>query len=159
MRKTRDPEVDKAAWGDGPWQEEHDTYEWVDENTGFYCRISRNGGGSLCGYVGLPETYPQYGVSYDDVHPWPDIHGGLTYASSELGRDAEKLWVFGFDCAHLNDLSPGTNAVLRNLGQDNPGLLGDGGEYRNFSFVKAEVESLAKQLFEPLSALAACGEE
>ena len=148
MRKTRDPEVDKSAWGEGPWHEEYDTYEWVDENTGFYCRISRNGGGSLCGYVCLPETHPQYGVSYDDVHPWPDVHGGLTYASSDLGRGAEKLWVFGFDCAHLNDLSPGTNAVLRNWG-----------EYRNFSFVKTEVESLAKQLFEPLSALAACGEE
>lgn len=59
-----------------------------------------------------------------------DVHGGLTF-SGEL-RGKEGYW-FGFDCAHCDDLSPGSRY--------------SGGElYRDMEYVKAECASLARQL-------------
>lgn len=57
--------VDKSAWGDGPWQSEPDKMQWQDEATGFACLIVRDPMGALCGYVGVPETHPAHGLSYD----------------------------------------------------------------------------------------------
>lgn len=57
--------VDKSAWGDGPWQSEPDKMQWRDETTGLVCLIVRGPLGALCGYVGVPEKHPAYGLSYD----------------------------------------------------------------------------------------------
>lgn len=92
--------VDKSTWEDGPWQHEPDKMVWVDPETDLDCMIVRNGVGSLCGYVGVPEGHPWFGLDYsskvcdvdtcdedEDVY-WCshrvdsllDAHGGITFA-------------------------------------------------------------------------------
>ncbi len=135
--------MDKTAWGDGPWQTESDYHEWVDARTGFDCYIQRNRSGALCGYVGLPKGHEFCGAHYSEV-PWrrADVHGGLTWSSGRKG-----LWWLGFDCAHSEDYCP----RLALAPEPTHHLV-----YRDFAYVKAEVEKMAQQLFEPLAALAAC---
>ncbi len=69
---------DKSGWGNGPWQNEPDKIQWMDEATGYPCLMVRPHG-SWCGYVGVPPTHPAFGKSYDDVNV--SVHGGLTFAS------------------------------------------------------------------------------
>src|SRR5690606_3996986 len=38
--------------------------QWVDEATGLDCLMVRNSGGAWCGYVGVSEGHPLYGVEY-----------------------------------------------------------------------------------------------
>lgn len=52
----------------------------------------------------------------------------------------EKVWWFGFDCAHCDDLSPKYASYY--------GASFDRGVYRDISYVRSEVESLARQLAE-----------
>jgi hypothetical protein len=120
MQTMEERNVDKSAWGDGPWQNEPDKKQWVDEETGLPCLIVRNGHGALCGYVGVPNGHPWYGVSYDDVRvegdEWPEVHGGLTFSDKcqEGGKICHKVepgepddvWWLGFDCAHSGDMWP-----------------------------------------------------
>jgi hypothetical protein len=139
--------------GNGPWTTEPDKAQWVDEATGLDCLIVRNRGGALCGYVGLPPGHRAHGVDYDDVTPYPDVHGGLTFAGPcqedngggrgichvpEPGRPAD-VWWLGFDCAHAGDMSPRWADHL-------PASLRMHEVYRDFDYVKAEVERLAAQL-------------
>jgi hypothetical protein len=111
--------VDKSGWGPGPWLEEFDKEQWADEATGYACLIKRGPVGALCGYVGVPEGHPWHGKDYDDITPYPEVHGGLTYASlcqegpegetichMAAPGEPEPLWWLGFDCAHAGDLSP-----------------------------------------------------
>lgn len=117
------------------WVDEPDRLEW--EHAGYKCLILRTpGAGHLCGYVGLPKEHPFYQVGYhDDGLDDIDVHGGLTFAGD---RDAdESLWWLGFDCGHAWDLSPG-------LMEYRIPYLGEA--YRNMKYVKAETESLARQL-------------
>lgn len=158
---------DKSAWGEGPWLNEPDKVQWTDKATGFTClavRASRPGDfdkklnmlaglGHWCGYVGVPENHPLFGKSYGDVDA--DVHGGLTFADRCDEQDKEhgichvgeeKLWWFGFDCAHSGDLSPGTKAVLKKL-DESRSHYGDFEEkYRDLNYVKAECANLAAQL-------------
>jgi hypothetical protein len=60
--------LDKAAWGDGPWQTEPDKRQWLDPVSGFACLIQRNEYlGNLCGYVGVPPTHAAYGLHYNGI--------------------------------------------------------------------------------------------
>lgn len=234
---------DKESWGVGPWTDEPDKVSWVDEETGLDCMIVRNYGGALCGYVGVPETHPLFGVGYseeseklqaalearmneplgenvglgvmlavltDNVKPTPEtvftVHGGLTFADAcheptpeeydsigeriaartpdaekypdgdsaravdrlvmqatlsypewvrdQMGRRIchlpepgrpEKVWWFGFDCAHAGDVSPGHNADMKRFVPDAPSVF-RGGTYREVAYVENEVRSLARQL-------------
>jgi hypothetical protein len=150
------------------WLDEPDEFEFV--SSGLKCKILRCGG-HLNGYVGVPETHPLYKVYYQDPSPVlqkkqekmltktqdevemtfarclglfagelsssPDIifevHGGVTF-SGFIGTD--KLWYFGFDTSHYGDYSPEMDDTWSNS------------VYRNFAYVKAETEKLAKQLAE-----------
>jgi hypothetical protein len=51
----------KAKWGPGPWQDEPDRVDF--EHAGLPCAIIRNlhVTGSLCGYVGVPDSHPWWG--------------------------------------------------------------------------------------------------
>jgi hypothetical protein len=144
--------MDKAKWGDGPWQQEPDKVQWIDEATELDCLIVRNHMGALCGYVGLPPQHPLHGVEYQDA-PDLDVHGGLTFSDHcqegaeedgichipAEGRPAN-VWWLGFDCAHCFDLSPATEARL-------PAHLRDQREvYRDRAYVEAECAKLAAQL-------------
>lgn len=63
------------------------------------------------------------------------VHGGVTFSGKLRGAD-EALWWFGFDCAHMDDYSPGLDT--RSFRVD--------GTYRDIEYVKGETESLADQL-------------
>ncbi len=131
----KDYTVDRSGWGSGPWDNEPDYKEWVDQKTGLQCMAIRNPYGIWCGYVGLPVNHDLYGLGgsvFEDFH----VHGGVTYASSHP-RDPNEtdLWWVGFDCAHSNDLCPDPKmAVLRK------------GVYRTLSFVEDSCARLARQL-------------
>jgi hypothetical protein len=142
--------IDKSAWPRGPWDDEPDKMQWLDEATGLPCLIVRGPlAGALCGYVGVPEGHPCFGVEYDA--PGVDVHGGLTFAGPcdpdrahgichvvEPG-EPDGVWWLGFDCAHGGDLAPAFEAALRDV-------LGD--EYRDLDYVRAECARLAAQLAE-----------
>jgi hypothetical protein len=148
--------VDKAAWGGGPWATEPDKVQWVDEATGFDCLAVRHPrSGHWCGYVGLPPEHACHGVDYDRVDVvgeeyGPDVHGGLTFSDHcQEGDDESRgichvpldgrpdtVWWFGFDCAHLGDLSPGYSRLIPSPSE----------EYRSLPYVRGEVASLAGQL-------------
>lgn len=68
-----------------------------------------------------------------------EVHGSLTYS----GRfdDTGDVWWFGFDCAHLNDLTPGYGRTVRFRPE----------VYRDEGYVRGECESLARQLAEVAS--------
>lgn len=93
--------MDKSTWGDGPWQDEPDKAQWVDEATGLPCLAVRSEmSGSLCGYVGVSDGHPLFNAGYNDcsrtppcepekgsLHAWCDhsprsllsVHGGITF--------------------------------------------------------------------------------
>jgi len=59
-----------------------------------------------CGYVGVPEGHPLYGIDdYDSVDNeiQSDVHGGLTFAGRTDLISECKYWFFGFDCNHFGD--------------------------------------------------------
>src|SRR5437588_8775903 len=91
---------DKAEWGDGPWLSEPDKAQWTDPATGLPCLAVRGQSGALCGYVGVTEGHPFFGVGYDAdatlpvnhrcdepyCRPSPehvlDVHGGVTFSEA-----------------------------------------------------------------------------
>lgn len=138
--------VDKSAWADGPWKNEHDKVQYTDPVTGMPCLIVRGPSGALCGYVGVNEGHPCYEKGYEDVPV--EVHGGLTYSAfcteNEHGichipeeGEPDKVWWLGYDCAHLGDKCPAYERF---------GSFGYGEVYRNMDYVKGENAQLARQL-------------
>lgn len=149
--------------GVGPWNDEPDKAQWVDEATGYDCLIIRHPAhGNLNGYVAVPVGHPAYGIGYDGLHDMAeiDVHGGLTYASfgdTEEGNDPllvrhpapgrpTDVWWLGFDCHHAFDLGPTFAARMAEIPDMPPRPFFREDVYRTFDYVKAEVESLARQL-------------
>lgn len=156
--------IDKTEWGDGPWANEPDKVQWVDEATGLDCLMVRHEGwGHWCGYVGVPKEHPFYGQSYWDVGLDVDVHGGFTFTNScdedaeeghgichipEPGRPGD-VWWMGFDFHHIDDFAPGLQARMKSI----DGILPDvgslqGDHYWTREEVAAEVISVAAQLAE-----------
>lgn len=50
------------------------------------------------GYVKLPKEHKFYGLDYDEINNYVDVHCGLTYSQQE-----DEYWVVGFDTAHSMD--------------------------------------------------------
>lgn len=135
-------------WDDGPWWDEPDKMQWVDEETDLDCLIVRNRLGALCGYVGVPEGHPYFGLHYRDVPV--HVHGGLTFARTcadgddvqdvchvpEPGRP-EHVWWLGFDCSHFGDCIPAMPEIYRST------ILKV--EYRDIAYVQNECRELARQ--------------
>jgi len=160
--------MDKSSWGAGRWQDEPDKIQFVDEATGLDCLIVRSHLGALCGYVGVAEGHPLFGVEYGDgPDDQLDVHGGITYSDAcQVGPEAESvchipapgqpdhLWWFGFDCAHLGDLCPAHQrrrdpiVVARGiaLGEAAPPAEMFVDRYRDVDYVRAQCASLARQL-------------
>lgn len=148
MRLDKEGFIQKEFWGKGPWNNESDRYEWIDDVTGYPCLAKRNVLiGSWCGYVGVYQGHKLHGKTYSEIEEEEyemEIHGGLTY-SEESSDDFENgvcskldnnntIWWLGFDCAHYNDIVP-------SLTYNTPKAT-----YKDLDFVKAECEKLAKQL-------------
>jgi hypothetical protein len=151
--------VDKSEWGDGPWQAEPDKVVWVDEATDLDCMIHRGHSGALCGYVGVAPGHPWYRLGYLDDVIDVDVHGGLTFTAAcsedatedfgichvpEPGRSHD-IWWLGFDCSHMMDVTPGLDAITGRMPDDSPLWRRT---YKNYEYVKKEVEALARQAAE-----------
>jgi hypothetical protein len=132
-----------------PWENEPDHAEWVQEVSGYKCRISRmEGSGALCGYVGIPKEHRFWGKGYhgdneevDDISD--NVHGGLTY--SEEGKDG--YWYFGFDTTHINDFAPKLVELLIDLGRKDLPFT-DCMNYKTWEYVENEVHWLGKRLWQ-----------
>jgi len=148
---------DRTAWPSGPWDGEPDKAQWPDEATGLPCLIVRNRMGGLCGYVGVPSGHPWHGKHYDDVTPYPDVHGGLTFSDRcqpENGRgearvchtpaegEPDDVWWLGFDCLHYQDAYPS---------QSEYGYVSSEEVYRTIGYVREQVTGLAAQAAEAVS--------
>lgn len=158
--------VDKSTWGHGPWQGEPDKLQWIDEATGLDCLIVRGPSGALCGYVGVPEGHPYFGVEYHGCTITPacgedycghrperaiEVHGGLTFSDfchegppecgichTPVEGRPDRVWWLGFDCAHSGDLTPKYAA--------DPNWPIRDGWYKSRKYVEREVVQLAAQL-------------
>jgi hypothetical protein len=147
---------DKSTWGAGPWQDEPDKIQYPDPVTGLPCLIVRNPMGALCGYVGVSEGHPHYkreGYDFD-----LGVHGGITFTDMcRPGEDEahgvchtpgpgepDHVWWLGFDCAHHMDFVPKMALALKSLPGDHSWMEGD--IYRDISYVKTQIASLAQQL-------------
>lgn len=125
--------VDKAGWGDGPWQREDDFVAMVDDATGLPCFLCRNDLGCWCGYVGLMEGHPWFEKPRGFVSALVDVHGGVSFSagsvvepgpdpepgaeptlSDEIARAAPagRVWWIGFDCCHGGDKAPAFAALF-----------------------------------------------
>lgn len=56
----------------------------------------------------------------------------------------ERVWWLGFDCNHYQDLAPEMRHTMKRIGSS----YGSDGVYRDLSYVRSQVESLAAQLKE-----------
>jgi hypothetical protein len=100
--------IEKKTWGKGPWMDEPDKVQFVDEATGLDCLMVRNhNGGNWCGYVGVAEGHPWFDVAYCGCpkgcgEPYcshsPEssirVHGGLTYSyfCTDATRETWERW-------------------------------------------------------------------
>ena len=139
----------KLFFGYRPWEEEPDHAEWVQEPSGYKCRIMRNEiTGALCGYVGIPKEHRFWGVSYcgenEEVDAISvDVHGGLTYSAE--GDDG--WWYFGFDTSHAGDFAPKIVELLLEQGRKNFNFY-DCADYKTWDYVDTEIHWLGKRLWE-----------
>jgi hypothetical protein len=143
--------IDKSEWGDGPWQDEPDLIEWTSASPPhFWCQIARSEAmGNLCGYVAVPTGHPAHGWSMREADV--EVHGSITFA----GPGVAGLWVLGFDCGHGNtDVMPAMDGRMRQIHGEGyskaMNAISMGGAfrvtYKDLAFVRAAVESLARQL-------------
>ena len=121
---------------------------WDDEPVEWEAEMAYACRGPLlhwCGYVGLPPEHPWFGKDYDQIEPYPEVHGGLTYSDDHKPKhESDGLWWIGFDCAHAGDLVPG---------------LGHDGVYRSLEYVKQEITGLMRQAVEANRAVPQTAEE
>ena len=145
--------IDKTTWGIGPWTDEVDKIQWLDEATSLPCLIVRGPIGNLCGYVGVNSTHPYFQKSYNLIEHDIDVHGGLTFSDKcqkavegvchlvENNED-DNVWWFGFDCGHYQDVSP------KMLSYGPIFKCQSGQTYKTIEYVREQVLELAKQLKE-----------
>lgn len=143
---------DKKNWGDGPWQNEPDSFE--KEYKGYKYMGLRNVLGAWCGYVQIPKGNQYYDKDYKDIEDL-DVHGGLTYSGSCGIPDT--FWI-GFDCSHYLDYSPkgeiSTQIArelipkLKELDEAYSKLLSELNkkEYRTIEFVEDQLKELIDQI-------------
>lgn len=119
------------------------------EYSGYNCLILRHPElGLLCGYVGVKAGYVCHGKHYDHL-PYADlfsidVHGGLTFADEGDGSWRPKgYWWLGFDCGHAWDLVPQILELEETV--FGSGIMSEF-PYRDFTYVKKQVERLADQL-------------
>ena len=131
-----------------PWENEPDHAEWIQEVSGYKCRIVRNEiTGVLLGYVGIPKEHRFWGFSYDAEDELRDIsyhvHGGLTYGQ----EGSDDYWYFGFDTNHMDDFAPKMIELLLERKHD-VGTLTDCTKYKTWEYVEDQIFWLGKRLWQ-----------
>lgn len=142
----QDYSIDKSTWPDGPWKTEPDVKNWVDSETGKFCRILRQISGYLCGYVKiLPESklyelssYEEHLIHFPELTIYSlndliEVHGGITF--SGLDRLSEN-YMLGFDCGHVWDKYPDPLFIFN----------AENSKYRDIQYVTEQTIYLAMQL-------------
>lgn len=146
--------IDKTGWADGPWMDEPDKEQWTDPSTGLPCLLKRNArSGALCGYVGVPEGHPWYGVNYATIPVWAAdrelTYSGLCEPGPEdrtichvpAPGEPDRVWWLGFHTAGPWDIQPGQDFEDTQLGF---ALMRMGDEvYRDTGYVKSACAALA----------------
>ena len=133
-----------------PWEDEPDHAEWIQEPSGYKCRISRmETSGVLCGYVGIPKEHTFWGDGYDEGNEEldaiaDDVHGGLTYSAE--GKDG--WWYFGFDTNHAEDFAPKMVETLIAMRGSADHRFYDCMKYKTWEFVENEIHWLGKRLWQ-----------
>jgi hypothetical protein len=155
--------VDRSGWDSGQWDTEPDKVQWQDPRSGLPCLAVRSLMGNWCGYVGVAENHPFFGLHFYDEKIDVSVHGGLTFCGACREHDKEHgichkpdpgepdhVWWLGFDCAHAFDLAPGLVATIKKCGAGTGKFPRD--VYRNLAYVKRECAKLGSQLV-------ACGKQ
>jgi hypothetical protein len=147
--------MDKSTWGDGPWMNEPDKVQFVDETTGMACLIVRNQYcGFWCGYVGIDASHPYHQTDYRNIDSDINAHGGLTFSNFCRDEDAQEqsichipqpgepanLWWLGFDCGHAGDFNPAYDSKMKRI------MHFGNFTYRDMDYVIKECIDLARQL-------------
>lgn len=178
--------LDKSKWGPGPWQSEPDKVQFVDPATKLPCLAVRGGSGSWCGYVGVAEGHPLFGVPYNGQldgdgteGAWPNspegilnVHGGITFSDlCQEGAPEESsvchipapgepdhVWWFGFDAAHAGDYSPKMDRELYAMFGNQFGRTGGPKDYETYRTLEYIREQCA-ELAAQLLAIGTGGED
>lgn len=146
--------MDRQGWPSGEWDKEPDKVQWTDCVTGLDCLAVRNGVGAWCGYVGVSPGHALHEVEYTEVDSEFEVHGGLTFSEHcregdecssichvPAEGDDDRIWWFGFDCAHSGDMFPG-DVLARLGGGPAPWFV----TYRTLGYVQSQCALLAHQL-------------
>lgn len=133
---------------DKPWEHEPDHVMFMSE-AGYICEIKRHPTlKHLCGYIYIPFGHPDYGKGYNDLYgdnyAALTVHGGWTYSHDGGDDDGGKYTIFGFDCAHAGDLSPGIKEMLDIA--ERKGWVEE--TYRDIAYVTEQLEAAARQFKE-----------
>src|SRR3990167_2484412 len=120
------------------------------EHEGFEFVTVHNGMGFRCGYVRVPLGHPWHGRSYDEIEPYPQVHGGLTFSKADKpcgGDRPDNGWWLGFDCAHGGDLPDPALPTDCDIGMPSFGR----GVVRTQEYVEAGCRSLCQQAKESVT--------
>jgi hypothetical protein len=115
---------------------------------GFQWEVTSNRIGYRCGYVRVPAGHPWHGKDYDSVEPYPDVHGGLTFAEADTdcGKGGEdNAWWLGFDCAHLGDAPDPSLPGGEQLWRTRLGDVFDHDTIKTTEYAAGECRKLAQQ--------------
>jgi len=149
--------------GDGPWRDEPDKTQWIDETSDLDCLAVRAHHGAWCGYVGVPLGHPWFGKDRHDmenveVEVYDEISYGA-FCDEELGvchvpepGRSDHVWWIGFSCMTSQDILPIFDQLQPDYRVRGRSWMevkaGHGATYKPLAFVIDEVTQLAGQAAE-----------
>ena len=132
------------------------TLEKKDTYKGYAYYIVAQDIGYRCGYVEVPSNHPYFCKEYTHLGHI-DVHGGLTYSSSNLGEWLTDSWFLGFDCAHMSDLydesifaglKPKQRSMLLEVNNIERNNIYNKATIKTVEFVEEELQNLIDQLID-----------
>ncbi len=119
--------MDKSKWPPGPWHNEPDSLAW--EHEGYTCYIRRtHSSGRFSAAITIPKNHNWYKVPYQEIIA--KVHGGLNFGDLTI----DGSWLIAFDTYLATDWRP------VDFGSPTKSVT-----YKDWNYVKNEVESLVRQ--------------
>jgi hypothetical protein len=157
---------EKQVWVEGEWTTEPDKIQWRDCTTNLLCLILRNYiSGGLCGYVGVDNSHPLFGLDYEGAEKLFSIRWEITYCAlsqkeylpkkgihwvSQQADPDQQIWWFGFAPDKWTDISPLMHPHMFNEHPLNQHLAEElreqGAGYRNIEAIKIVIRDLCLQI-------------